>query len=955
MSVKLFLSHRLDALLDQLIQQMDANPIDPIDVRTILVPNGQIRSWLLLEIAKRKGIAMGLKVVEIDQLFPSSMLSSELFCLVYKALQTSQNSEILNYLDGKKKRLLELAIQLKSLFQKYGEYEPTLFQEGKGCWQTELLHQLFVEGPWRLPVQQTLKVNGPIICFGVDCLSPAYWEALFQAPSCALYLFSPCIDFWADLCTDREKKALVRKWKKKGAQKKIRDELDEYLQTGPELLANWGKLGRESLKFFDQYDLETEEAYPALEPDTLLKQIQYNLLTFQPGNPSQIDNSIQLMLCGSSKLQEIEALKEEILLLKIPFSEISVLAPDIEPYVPLIEYVFGNELPYRISGFDIAPQSSLRQGLIRILELSSGRWDVEKVVTLFETPAFYRKLGLDSEMLEEFRMWTTWAQIGWGIDSDHRGAVLKERFGDKSYVDESSWEKGLGFLLDRIVYYKEEEIHPDHFEKFLEPLLAIQNLKIEREKSPTEWAEFLEEITAQFLLIDVNSEADQAFQSFLQALLSDLRAFLDQAPIPSEVILHLLTQSCFGQIHASSLHAVRFAPFRDAALIPVKACFLIGMDEMSFPKVELSSSINLLKQKIPGATDIDRYCFLEAFFSATDFLRISYCHLSEDEGKPVGPSLVVSELLSITGDQISHVYQPTSRKKNKKNFIWPNFKRVQLPSETIAVSISDLRNLARHPWKFFLQKVHQIYYREELEESFALQKGKLVRTVLDTKSTALEKKLLPGPLNTAMQIEIEEKEKEYKELLKQWDIETFSLIFRENCLEKTREGADIVMPPLEIAVDQCIVQITGTIPQVSFKGIVSFNDDHIMGMLKIWPEALIAAISMDAPEVWMLKNGKNKQLERPYESLKAFLNYYFHCLEAPSPLLPDWADPIMRKGVVDLQDLLEKKGVYDDPIMSWILARAELPLGSEMCAEWSPILRETFNSLNQLYPVRGAK
>jgi len=205
MSAFLVLSHRMNFLVDRLIDQFEAEPIDPILTRTVVVSNRQMREWLLLEIAKKNGVAMGLKVVEIEQLLPPSINSLEMFCSIYSELLQATDPELLSYVEGKKKRILDLADQLTTLFFSYGQFGKEMFSE-RGGWQQDLLHKLFVEGPWRLPVQMEMEASGPLICFGIDLLPPVYWEFLFHSTELSIYQFSPCAEYWEDLASDREKK-----------------------------------------------------------------------------------------------------------------------------------------------------------------------------------------------------------------------------------------------------------------------------------------------------------------------------------------------------------------------------------------------------------------------------------------------------------------------------------------------------------------------------------------------------------------------------------------------------------------------------------------------------------------------------------------------------------------------------------------------------------------------------
>lgn len=913
---KLFFSQRLDALIP------DIELLDPMETRTILVPNAEIRQWLLLEMAKRKGIAMGLKVLTPEQFFSFRGHSLELFCRIYSALLQSNEPELTSYLDGKKKRIFQLTKDLSTFFVRYSQYPDKLPTEKN--WQTDLFHKVFSE--------QILQVNEPIISFGIDALPPIYWQALLTASDLSVYLFSPCVEFWEDICTDRERKKMTKACK----------EIDPYLREAPRNLANWGKLGRGTLSLFDI--IESEELYLPLEPTTHLKKIQYDFLTFQKSEEVLEDDSIKVFLTGSSRLREIEVIKNEILRLDVPYSEISVLAPNLESYVPLIEYVFGSEIPYRISKVDLASQSHFRQGILRILAIGSGRWNAEEVLSLFETPAFYREKGWGSDELELFRDWMKEAQIRWGIDRDHRNQKLQKILGDQEYNDEGSWEKGLGELLDCMIFLKPMQINPDLFEEFLSTLYALKELDLKGEKSLKAWSDALE-MASHFLKVDHESEADQAATAHFRSTLLEMRQFPEENLYPVEIIQHFLSRPCYGQLHASKLHAVRFFSFDEGAQIPARAMFLIGMDEMSFPKVELSSSLDLLKGKIPTSQDHDRYRFLQSIFSATEYLRISYCHLSEDEGKAVGPSLLVEELI---GNSCIEIIPPKSRNEPKKNLLMPKFTKSEIPEKDLIISISDLRQLARHPWRFFLQKSEKIFLNEKLEETFALQRGKMVRELFEKKQVS--KGSLTSSFREAMLSEVIEKVEERKTQLDVWQIEPISLHFRENCKESFWENGNYVVPALELFGK---IKLVGEIKETSLKGMISLNEDNIAGTLKIWPEALMSAIALEAPQIWNLRSGKSKIIENAKENLEAYLEYYFCALSAPSPLLTEWADSILRKNGVDLDKKIERDSMFEDPIVDWVFARSEIPTANEWMKDWGPLLQKTFQALKDLYPTRG--
>ncbi len=1042
----IFLSHRLDALVDLLGEQLERDGAAPLQKRIVLVPNNLVKQWLLLELAKRKGIAMGIQCMAVQEgvfqnhSFPNPL---EMFFLLYNALTESSDPDLLSYLGGNEGKVQDLAEQLVPLFFKYGRFGASLFQPVEKLidWQHAILQKLFVEGSWRVPVQKiSRKSISYVHCFGIDFLPPAYWESLFEFSSLSVYLFSPCVEFWEDLCTNRERQNLNRFWKKKGASQANLRSLDAFLRDAPDPLANWGKIGRETLKILGRFEFEMEN--PPLDDSTLLKKVQADLLYFRKPAKSdepdesriffQEDDSIQISLTGSSKLREVEVLRDAILRLVsqkgVSFDEISVLAPDLEPYVPLIEFVFSEEeasIPYRIFGIDIRSKSSFSQGLSRLADLTSGRWDAEEVLSLFETPAFYRKQQWDDEKLGRFREWIDLAHIDWGTDERHMENSLKETLGISGSSDlRGSWEKGLAALLDRTVFlfpnhfpFKNREVHPDELEEFLELFnrLKASLSAFSGTKTLASWAGCLESIAHEYLLADPEEDG-AALQSFRQ-FLNDLRqAKLENPVFPFSSVRRMLNRPCQSQIHASALHAVRFSSIDEGAMLPARAIFLLGMDETSFPRQNCPSSLDLLKRKEaaigegsePSRFDQDRYLFLQALFSARDFLRISYGHLTADEGKPIGPSWLVQELLSYvdssfasrTGEKISPCLTtvPPSlsfdarcfsedrvRSFSKRDFktaqafygpkrslgFWPDFSRCPeeaLPEGEFTIPISHLKLLANHPWRFYLQKIQGIYLSESdpKERSFNLQKSRLLKSSLERPMEEIlsdAKEDLPsGLFGEALSGELLEKSEEWRKQLSDWNVKNiFSVCFLENCGAAKWENCDrMERPPIELDWGGRLkVRLTGEIKFATSIGLISTYDDQINGLIKIWPEALAAAMALNAPQILMLKSGKIKVLANPEESLKSFVEYYFRALHSPSPLLPEWADPILRKGVQDLEKKMETtfsgRGLFEDPIIDWIASRTQIPPAEKIMMGWESYLRETFTELIALYPTRAKK
>ena len=932
-----FFSNRLDLLARKLAEYVKSSG----RVHTILVPNQQIGRWLYLEIAKRNGIAAGLKMVEPERYFPSFTSFPETFLTLYGLLEKSSDLELQHYLQGKEKRLIHLADLFSRLVTIYGEHEQERKDQG---FQEEIVKKYFLHYP--PPLERECQIDHEVICFGIDYLAPIYWKFLFSSPALQVYLFSPCLYYWEDTESDWERKSLHRHWKRRGAKDRVCLELDRYLSEAPRNLANWGRLGKETLKILRSFDYQEEECYLIPQATTLLKQVQFDLLHFENTKnptisraPSGIDDSIKLFLTGKSRLHEIEVLREEILKTGLLYHEISVLDPDIEPYVPLIEYVFGEEIPYRISGVGVGPTSSFRQGLVRLLSFVNGRWDFEALLTLFETPSFSKKQGWNSGDLQNIRAWLEYAGIDWGIDPKHREEVLEATLGSKPFTDHGSWERGLDRLLDTLIYIREIELESDLFEELIGCFETLKWFPVFEKKSLPFWAAYLEKASA---LFEIDAEDEGEMASFSH-LLKSFKNFKEEVCCSMDGIQYLLMRPSFGHIHAAHLHAVQFSRLQDASLIPAKALFCIGMDEESFPTKRVVSSLDLSrgKKSIPTSVDRDRYAFLAAVFSCEELLRISYCHLSEEEGKPVAASLLVQELLSVTGKEIQEERFPKKQQPLKKTVVWPRFTSSSFSVGRVHVLLSELRQLLKHPWQFYLQKAHGIYLDRTLQETFALQKAKLLKQSLEGPVD-----FGPGMIGKALEIDILEKK---EELLAKCTPVTLEL--REGSREPKWEDHRYIVPPLEVPLEKGSVVLTGTIHQTSREGMLSFRPDTIAGSLQVWSDALISSIFFGCPHLRILKEDRVRSIENPEKHLAALLEYFLIALRCPSPLLSHWTDPILRKGMEALEKARLQGPSLEDPVYDWVVSRTELPTSQEIFSDWEVLCKRTFSGLIALYPT----
>lgn len=840
----------------------------------IFVPNIVLKQWLLVQLAKESptGCVAGYKVCTIDEMiysqFPCMPSKLEMRCLIYDALETDLDK-------------LELTRQLADLFFSYGKYGIP----EKEDWQMKLFGKLF-GSKFQLPMQFLPKMDfftdDPCHFFGFNALPSVYWSYLEKSGG-YFYLFSPCIHFWEDIRTNREQARF-----------------GVASSDAPRLLANLGKLGRAKV-----LELDIEPVYSSKFESTMLGALQNEIVTFRTfEEEKKPDDSIRVFRTGASKLFEVETIGREILRLckekGLQFSEISLFAPNIQEYVSLIECVFSQlSIPYRFPQIPI--QSSFHQGILRIIDLMKGPWSAEKVKHLFEAKSFTLK---DRELLIK---WT-----------------------DELFQYSSDWEKGFAELLKKATTYTpgpvKEMIQLSAFDALETLFETLQSLQADLESKPKtleQWASQIEAIAEKYLSYD----EDQA--AFASAMRNLKRSRIESKEFPLEIIVDILTQGLHSSYYGNYLHAVCCSSIQEGAVVPARACFLLGMDEESFPRKRQGTSLDLLKKE-PDIADVDRYLFLQILLGTKEFLTISYSHISPDDGKQVSASVVVQELLDEWPALSKTVLPPAIPKRNLAffTFVCPP----EIPIDERTISLSDLTFFARHPWKYYLQKVKNIVLEKRNTRSFRALRSAVTRGSLDWPIENVidaRKERFPGIFEEAFRLDAQEKSMQMQKQFEQWGKKKRSLTFYQ-----TAFGNECA--PLLVAN----AKIIGEISHCMEDGALHFGDDHISSLVKVWPEVLTACIALQSPKIYFLKTGKIKTIFNAESALQKFIAYYLRCQKTLSPLIPDWADSLLRNKE------FSPEFQYEDETCQWIVSRLELP--ASLIEEWA-WLKASFSELIGLY------
>jgi exodeoxyribonuclease V gamma subunit len=183
------------------------------------------------------------------------------------------------------------------------------------------------------------------------------------------------------------------------------EELDAYLKEGNPLLANFGKLGRKTLSFLQMEESLSEEEYEE-SGSHALGRIQNELLLLDSREESlEWDDSIEIHSFGS-KLREVEALAEKLLLHRFAPKDVLVFAPDIAEYAPMIRFVFDRyKIDYAIMGLEECSQNMFLTALQGLLALPEQRFEPRAVLHFFSHANVREKFGFSTEEINSLEAW----------------------------------------------------------------------------------------------------------------------------------------------------------------------------------------------------------------------------------------------------------------------------------------------------------------------------------------------------------------------------------------------------------------------------------------------------------------------------------------------------------------------------------------------------------------------
>ena len=558
------------------------------------------------------------------------------------------------------------------------------------------MHQLLID-VLAQPDNSHIKSLLPprLFVFGISTLPSHQLEildALSKHIDVQILWLNPCSQYWGDILSDKTLARLNTK-QAKIATLNI-EQQSEYFIVGNPLLATWGKIGRDYLDNLTNSDFDITDVFIEQESDSLLTDIQQDILQLQfraqqqPLTPEQIrahvgkkvlhkhDDSILIHNCHS-RFRELEVLKDKLLgwMSDDPTlmpKDVLVMVPNIDQYAPFIDAVFARShsnqansfIPYTIADRSGLEQEPLLTAFSQWLNLPSSRFTVSEMVDYLELPIMMAKFKLTQQELELIKFWLNECHIKWGKNAEH-----KAKWGLPEF-NLNTWMYGLkrmvlGFALgkdavwqDVLAYQHIEGLNAHVLAKLLDYFQFVMTHEqlLASDKTLEHWHRAIESMIADWSNdIDLSVKEHLAIQK-LRDVNTNLLSYFSQQDFEEQIsykiiqqyfIEHLNDSGVVQRFLAGSMNFCTLMPMRS---VPFKIICVLGLNEGDYPRQVDPISFDLVGLNTARKGDRsrkfdDRYLFLEALVSARQKLHLSYIGQSSKNNQPLMPSVILSELM----------------------------------------------------------------------------------------------------------------------------------------------------------------------------------------------------------------------------------------------------------------------------------------------------------------------
>jgi len=848
---------------------------------------------------------------------------------------------LLSYLKNDKKKISSLSSELSHIFLYYGVYGGKALEawEKKEGFQQTLWHK--VKKIWDFPCHILQKPPEPkfplhVIIFNIPHI-PTLYKNFLDALSInwpITYFFkSPTPNYWGDLISDKAIARADLSFQSESISESERESFESLATDTNSLLANFGSLSKKMFLWLSEK--ESHEFFIPPKNETALAKIQKDIFSLSPTEKLVPDDSLQIHE-ASSRMREIEILVENLTkILKngslLP-EEIVVFSKDLDLYFPFIQFIFEQDscpLGYFISDLSALKTNPILKTVERFFSLVDSRFDVETIEDLLFSEPILKKQKFSSSELSLFHTLVEEMNIQWGFNHEMKKEVLEI----EGVSERGSWKFAFEEMLQSLAYSSSMEI--SKFELlgnliiFLETLFSdILSLK-KTEASLSDWILILDTL--------LNKYFDESEE--ITFVLAEIHSFATLAknidsifPFSSihEVLKEIFAKKTFDRFY-SQKPVIQFSNLSEVVNIDAKVIFILGLDEDSFPGKKVVRSLNELKGRIgsdhlPENAEKDRFYLLEALLLAKEKVILSYTGLSEKDGKPLEPSLCVQEICSN--------FNTNPIQKHPSLFFYPKQKKEPLSSPpqidepSLEIDIRHLIELMKHPVRFYCNRVLGIFLekpiKQESREFFlsyldrSLAKEAFFKQSKEDLFDIWERKnLLPTALfKECAKLELLEELEEIHRGFKNFDLNKdcfFSIYFDPACKQATfLDPSRFIHPSIQVTLENGkTFSLFGKLPSLSKKGIYLHKEFSISEFWKHIPHlAILNAIK--SPANPFLLFGKDFVTKTSSIKLSSLVEYYLQAVEAPSPLLPDQIEKLLKK------KLYSPTSFFDDPYLTFL-------------------------------------
>ena len=695
---------------------------------TILIPQAAMRRWLQASLAQEHGIAANLEFLTPGE-FVGRALAANLgpadgeldaaalhwrlhAALTDRALLAQPAMEAISaHLDGDDPlRAWALASELAAVFEKYQAWRRDWLLRWEAGADANDPQAILWRRVARGHIHRARRIQAYLDRFeAVDAPPPAGLPARLcafatlnvspdvlrviatqaRAGTLHFYVPSPARDYWGDLQRMRADGAADMHW------------------DNP-LLQAWGAAGADFMRVIGGYELVHASADIVAHADpaegggalqrSLLRRLQSDVY-HRRGTPGLVprpavdkaDPSLQLH-ASHTRLRELQVLHDQLRSLfddtrfdpPLQPREVAVLAPDIDPYLPYLEAVFGSRgqddaIPYALADASPLANEPLAEVFLRLLALPVSRFGLTETLDLLASPPLAEAAGLDARALERLHAWLSAAGARWGIDAAHRARL------DAPADDAYTWTFALDRLLlghasgcDTMIATASGEVVapvPDLEGSALAALDALVTLlrvlarharTLGEALPPQQWRDRLVGLLDALVTRPPSSPATQRALDRLRNLIDRFAADAARAgydaPVPAEAVrAHF--RNALGEadtrapLLTGGVSIGRMVPMR---LLPFRVVCVLGMNDGDFPRRDATSGLNRLTAELgtdrrrPGdrsTREDDRFLFLQLFTAAQDVFYVSWQGADPRDGSAREPSVLVSELLAAADAQ----------------------------------------------------------------------------------------------------------------------------------------------------------------------------------------------------------------------------------------------------------------------------------------------------------------